>query len=99
MRTAIHTTESNRVLGNGRGRFVTAGANDLRSYCFLRLRLDEGHCMRAIASPRAEKLRPSATFARPVQWLQLCCSSLFAIGPKCLRPWQPCGARLTGSSG
>ena len=99
MRTDIHTTVANIVLGSRRGRFVTVGADDLRTYRCLRLRLDERHQLQAIASHGAEKRCPWSAPAGAAQMLKQSCSGMLMAGSGCLRPSRPCAPRPCGNLG
>jgi hypothetical protein len=98
MRTFIQTTAANFVPVNGQGRVVTVGANDTRAYRLLRLRLDERHLLRAIATRKAEKRclwRAPAGTIRPLE----SCSSMKMAGSSCLCPTRPCRPHRSGHLG
>ena len=99
MRTDIHTTVANYVLGKGTCRFVTVGADDLRTYRYPCLRLDERHHLQAIASPRAAKrcLRPAPAGA--IRMLGRLCPGTHTAGSRCLRPLRPESPQPSGHLG
>jgi hypothetical protein len=99
MRTDIHTTVTSHVLGKARGRFVTVGTDDLRTYRSLRLRLNPRRQLQAIANPGTERrsrwLKPAGAIRMPRQ----SCSDMRRAGSSCLHPSRPCAPRSAGNLG